>query len=140
MARADSCGKPDLVDMVPPNDGTGVPLNARLGAHYATAAEYQNEDIVLVHPDSSEQVMRACSPPGMVANCATWDPTEQLLQVTLTDPLEANSTYDIKWPALRAINAAAPGVGDHARFTTGFTDVFRYARVCATRIVAGRPA
>ena len=38
VARAASCGKPDLVDMVPPDLATGVPLNARLGAHYATAA------------------------------------------------------------------------------------------------------
>jgi MYXO-CTERM domain-containing protein len=120
-ARANSCGKPDLVDMVPPDGATGVPLNARLGAHYATAAEYQSEEIVLVHPDGSEQVMRACSPP-MATNCATWDPTEQLLQVTLTDPLTPQSAYEIQWPALRAINAAAPGVGNHARFTTGSTN------------------
>ena len=33
-ARA-QCGKPDLVDMVPPDGATGVPLNAELAAHYA---------------------------------------------------------------------------------------------------------
>ena len=76
-ARADSCGKPDLVDMVPPDGATGVPLNARLGAHYAAAAEYLGEDVVLVHPDGSEQLLDA-----------TWDATEQLLQVTPTAPLD----------------------------------------------------
>src|SRR6185436_5466673 len=55
VARAASCGKPDLVDMVPPDLATGVPLNARLGAHYATAAEYQGEDVVLVHPGGREE-------------------------------------------------------------------------------------
>ena len=44
--------------MVPPDGATGVPLNARLGAHYAAAAEYLGEDVVLVHPDGSEQLAR----------------------------------------------------------------------------------
>ena len=34
-ARA-QCGKPDLVDMVPPDGATGVPPNATLAAHYAS--------------------------------------------------------------------------------------------------------
>jgi hypothetical protein len=107
-AHADSCGKPDLVDMVPPDGANGVPVNARLGAHYAAAAEYLGEDVVLVHPDGSEQRLDA-----------TWDPTEQLLQVTPTAPLDPSSMYAIRWPALRGLNAAAPGVGDKASFTTG---------------------
>lgn len=110
-ARADSCGKPDLVDMVPPDGATGVPLNARLGAHYATATEYLGEDVVLVHPGGGEQILPA-----------TWDGTEQFLQVTPTAPLEPNSIYEIRWPALRGLNAAAPGVGDNAQFTTGAND------------------
>lgn len=111
LARADSCGKPDLVDMVPPDGATGVPLNARLGAHYAAAAEYLGEDIVLVHPDGSEQLLDAA-----------WDATEQLLQVTPTASLDANSMYEIRWPVLRGLNAAAPGLGGKARFTTGVSD------------------
>jgi hypothetical protein len=111
LARADSCGKPDLVDMVPPDGATGVPLNARLGAHYAAAAEYLGEDVVLVHPDGSEQLLDAA-----------WDATEQLLQVTPTAPLDPNSMYEIRWPALRGLNAAAPGLGGKARFTTGVSD------------------
>ena len=110
-ARADSCGKPDLVDMVPPDGATGVPLNARLGAHYAAAAEYLGEDVVLVHPDGSEQLLDA-----------TWDATEQLLQVTPTARLDGSSMYEIRWPALRGLNAAAPGLGGKARFTTGVSD------------------
>jgi hypothetical protein len=110
-ARADSCGKPDLVDMVPPDGATRVPLNARLGAHYAAAAEYLGEDVVLVHPDGSEQLLDA-----------TWDATEQLLQVIPTAPLDPSSMYEIRWPALRGLNAAAPGLGDKAHFTTGVSD------------------
>lgn len=110
-ARADSCGKPDLVDMVPPDGATGVPLNARLAAHYAAATEYLGEDVVLVHPDGSEQLVDA-----------TWDATEQLLQVVPTAPLDPNSTYEIRWPPLRGLNAAAPGLGGKAVFKTGTAD------------------
>ena len=110
-ARGASCGKPDLVDMVPPDGASGVPLNARLGAHYAAAAQYLGEDVVLVHPDASEELL-----------AATWDPTEQLLQVTPTAPLLPSSSYEIRWPALRGLNAAAPGLGDAAQFTTGVND------------------
>jgi len=106
-ARAAPCGKPDLVDMVPPNEATDVPRNARLGAHYTAAAEYLGEDVVLVRPDGGQQILGA-----------TWDPTEQLLQVTPTAPLDPIATYEIQWPALRGLNAAAPGVGGTARFTT----------------------
>jgi MYXO-CTERM domain-containing protein len=105
-ARAQTCGKPDLEDMVPPDGAVGVPLNATLGAHYAASADYLGEEVVLVRPDGSEVV-----PP------ATWDATEQLLSVTPN--LDPNTTYTVKWPALRGLNAAAPGLGDEARFTTG---------------------
>ena len=108
VARAASCGKPDLVDMVPPDLATGVPLNARLGAHYATAAEYQGEDVVLVHPGGREEALPA-----------TWSRAEQFLQVTPTEPLLANSEYTIRWPSLRGINAAAPGLDGKAKFQTG---------------------
>ncbi len=106
-ARAE-CGKPDLVDMVPPDGATGVPPNAKLAAHYAQSTEYLGEDVVLVHPDDSEQLLPA-----------VWDATEQLLSVTPTSALLANSMYQIRWPVLRGLNAAAPGLGGSARFTTG---------------------
>jgi len=122
VARAQSCGRPDLVDMVPPDMATGVPLNARLGAHYATSAEYLGEDVVLVHPpDGRQEVLRECAP-NMTKPCATWSRAEQFLQVTPTEPLQPNSSYEIRWPALRGINAAAPGVGGRAMFETGGTD------------------
>lgn len=110
-ARADQCGKPDLVDMVPPDGATGVPLNATLAAHYTAAAEYLGEDVVLERlPSGPESVLPA-----------SWDATEQLLSVTPPAPLDAGGQYVIHWPALRGLNAAAPGVGGDARFTAGST-------------------
>jgi MYXO-CTERM domain-containing protein len=106
-ARA-QCGKPDLVDMIPPDGATGVPPNAKLAAHYAQATEYLGEDVVLVHPDGSEQLLPA-----------VWESTEQRLSVTPTSALTGDSVYEIRWPVLRGLNAAAPGLGGKARFTTG---------------------
>ena len=107
-ARAAPCGKPDLVDMVPPDGAVAVPPNATLAAHYTSAADYLGEEVVLVRPDMSEQVLPAI-----------WDATEQRLSATPPQPLDPGTIYDVRWPALRGLNAAAPGVGDTARFTTG---------------------
>ena len=106
-ARAAPCGKPDLVDMVPPDGATEVPRNARLAAHYAASADYLGEEVVLVRPDGGQQILPA-----------TWDATEQLLLVTPTAALDPNATYAIQWPPLRGLNAAAPGLGGTARFQT----------------------
>jgi hypothetical protein len=110
-ARAAQCGKPDLVDMVPPDKATGVPLNATLGAHYATSAEYVDEPVVLVHPDGSKESL-----------AASWDPTEQFVSATPGAPLEPGGKYTIQWPALRGLNAAAPGMGGMATFIAGTAD------------------
>ena len=107
-ARAEPCGKPDLVDMVPPDGAVDVPPNATLAAHYTSAADYLGEEVVLVRPDMSEQLLPAI-----------WDATEQRLSATPPQPLEPGTIYEVRWPALRGLNAAAPGVGDNARFTTG---------------------
>ena len=110
-ARAQDCGKPDLVDMVPPDMAAGVPLNAVLGAHYTASADYLGEEVVLVRRwDGGQSILPA-----------TWDPTEQLLSATPLAPLEPNRDYEIRWPALRGLNAAAPGTMGSARFTTGST-------------------
>jgi hypothetical protein len=108
---ADSCGKPDLVDMVPPDGATGVPLNATLGAHYQASADYLGEDVVLVRPGGEEQALTG-----------TFDATEGLLSVTPTEPLLAGGAYTVRWPALRGLNAAAPGLGGEASFTAGAAD------------------
>jgi MYXO-CTERM domain-containing protein len=105
-ARASSCGKPDLVDMVPPDGATDVPPNATLAAHYVSSADYLGEDVVLDTPD-------------LVSNAlpATFDATEGRLSITPPDPLVAGGKYTVHWPALRGLNAAAPGVGGQATFT-----------------------
>ena len=109
VAHAGQCGKPDLVDMVPSDGATGVPVNATLGAHYTASAEHLGERVMLQRlPNGPKQVLTP-----------TWQAAEQLLSVTPAAPLEPGVDYLIQWPALRGLNAAAPGVGGTAMFTTG---------------------
>jgi hypothetical protein len=110
-ARAAPCGRPDLVDMVPPDGATGVALNATLGAHYQASADYLGEHVVLVHPGDRKQELEA-----------QFEPTEVFLTVTPTEPLLPGSTYLVRWPSLRGLNAAAAGYGGEATFTTGTSD------------------
>ena len=93
--------------MVPPDGATGVPpQRARWPRTTRTSTEYLGEDVVLVHPDGSEQLLDA-----------TWDATEQLLSVVpSSSALTANSSYEIRWPVLRGLNAAAPGLGGNGAF------------------------
>jgi len=105
---ADSCGRPDLVDMIPPDNATDVPVNATLGAHYEASAEYVNEDVVLVRPDGSEQILPA-----------TFDASEGFLSAAPPNALDPGVAYVVRWPTLRGLNAAAPGLGGSAHFTVG---------------------
>jgi hypothetical protein len=109
VARAAQCGKPDLVDMVPPDKATGVALNATLAAHYAESAEHINENVVFIRPGGVEEML-----------APTWNRTEHRLSVTPAY-LASSTSYEVRWPALRGLNAAAPGVGGTANFTTGTT-------------------
>ena len=106
-ARGAPCGRPDLVDMVPPNLASDVPPNATLSAHYAVSAEYLGEDVVLD------------TPTGAQALPATFDATEGRLSITPPDPLQSGATYVVHWPALRGLNAAAPGTAGQASFMVG---------------------
>jgi hypothetical protein len=110
-AHAAPCGRPDLVDMIPPDGATSVPPNATLAAHYQTSAEYLGEEVVLVAPDGTVQALPA-----------TFDGTEGLLAITPPDPLTPGGAYVVRWPVLRALASATPGTGGEARFTVGAGD------------------
>jgi MYXO-CTERM domain-containing protein len=90
--------------MVPPDQAADVPTNATLAAHYATSADYLGEDVVIDTPTGSQALP------------ATFDTTEGRLSITPPDPLMAGGSYTVHWPALRGLNAAAPGLGGKAAF------------------------
>lgn len=108
-ARADTCGRPDLRDMVPPDKAADVPPNGSLFAHYEPSAEYLGEDVVLTPEGLGDEVVKA-----------TWDQSQGLLTFTPPDPL-APGSYAIRWPALRGLSTAALGRGGTVHFTVGAT-------------------
>ena len=109
-ARAQQCGRPDVLDTVPPDLATEVPPNASLTAHYDPSAEYLGEDVVLTPMGGVDEVVEA-----------TFDDTQGLLTYVPPAPL-APGAYVITWPSLRGLNAAALGTSAVVHFTVGTTD------------------
>jgi hypothetical protein len=114
-ARATPCIRPDLIETIPPDGATEVPLNARLAARYAPSAEYLNEPIAL------DQVGV-----GAQSSQATFNPNEGLLTIAPDAPLAPGAAYDVEWPALRGLTTAVLGKGAPVHFTAG-TDEDREA-------------
>jgi hypothetical protein len=110
-ARAAPCGRPDLIETVPPDGASAVPTNAVLSAHYAQSAEYINETVSFEHIGVGEE-----TPPAM------FDANEGLLTIQPPAPLVPNDSYKIRWPALRGIATATLGKGADVQFTAGPTD------------------
>ena len=108
VARATPCGHPDLVETVPADGASGVPINAGLSARYVATAEYLNEPITLEHIGGETQ-----------PTSATFDANEGLLTVVPPMPLIPSEMYRISWPALRGLTTAALGKAAVVTFTAG---------------------
>jgi hypothetical protein len=105
LARAQECGRPDLLDAVPPDMAKDVPANASLTAHYAPSAEYLGEDVLLTPEGLEPEVVKV-----------TWDQSQGLL--TFAPPQSfPPGAYTIVWPSLRGLSTAAPGRGATVHFT-----------------------
>jgi len=116
-ARAAMCGRPELLDAVPPDGASDVPPNASLFAHYSPETEYGNEDVVLTPPGGGDEAFAANDP----AQAVKWDGTEGLLTFTPPAPL-APGAYAIVWPSLRGLNTASPSLPATVHFTVGTVD------------------
>jgi hypothetical protein len=108
FAFADTCGRPDLLETIPADGSTGVPLNATLSARYAASAQYVEEMVTLEHVGV-----------GPEAATAHFDSNEGLLTLTPKAPLVALAPYKITWPALRGLSTAVLGNGAEVKFTAG---------------------
>jgi hypothetical protein len=138
-ARADTCGKPDLIATFPGENATSVPQNARLSAYYAPNAVYDDEPVVLVRDGTADEVP------------ATFDAAEVALHVMPPEGLESSSNYVIQWPGLHGTGTTSLGTGKDVEFTVssetddaapefdGLTglewDVGRYRDDCADTMV-----
>ncbi|HVU50195.1 MAG TPA: hypothetical protein VHL80_05895 [Polyangia bacterium] len=116
-ARATTCGRPELLDAVPPDGAKDVPPNASLFAHYSPETEYGAEDVVLTPPGGMDEAFAAGDP----SQAVKWDGTEGLLAFTPPARL-APGDYTLVWPALRGLNTASPSLPATVRFTVGAVD------------------
>ena len=107
-AQAAPCGKPDLLDALPPDGADGVPTDATPSAIYAHTADYLGEDVPL-EDSTGTQV------PAKVS----FDSAEGILTLTPDAPLAAGKAYTAHWPQLRGIATASKGRGRDVTFTVG---------------------
>jgi MYXO-CTERM domain-containing protein len=113
-ARA-ACTPPDLLEAVPP-DGAAISANAALFAHYASTAEYVNEDVTLKTPAGTSEIFTATSGDPTHPSPVSWDGTQGLLKFAPVEGLPPG-TYTLRWPSLRGLNVAAPGRTKDVTFT-----------------------
>jgi len=108
VASAAPCGRPDLIETFPKDGATEVPTNAELTAHYASSAEYVQEEVIFEHVGVGPEMATA-----------RFDSNEGLLTLSPASPLVAKESYRIEWPALRGISTAILGKGATVNFTAG---------------------
>jgi hypothetical protein len=106
-ARAAPCHAPDLVSALPPEGATGVPTNATLFAAYTASADYAGEEVLLI---------AGAGDPRPVP--ASFDRAQGLLSIVPPDGL-APGPYAVRWPGLRGVDTATPGIGREIHFTAG---------------------
>ncbi|HMR78400.1 MAG TPA: Ig-like domain-containing protein, partial [Polyangiaceae bacterium] len=107
-AVAAPCGRPDLLDAVPPDGAENVPTNARLFARYASIAEYLGEDILFT-PDGE----------APISVKGSFDATEGMLSVDPPEALVSGKSYSVSWPRLRGFGTANLGRGKDVNFRVG---------------------
>jgi len=106
--RAAPCARPDLIETMPPDGASAVPVNAVLHARYDPAAEYVDEDVVLEDDAGNQRIIPA-----------TFDANEGLLSIAPADPLLPEERYTVHWPRLRGIGTATLGRGADVHITVG---------------------
>jgi len=104
LTIAAPCARPDVDVTFPPSDASDVPPNARMSAHYAAPALYDDELAVLVDDASRE-----------VPAVTTFDEADSLMRLEPLAPL-SRGTYELTWPGLRGVTGGV-GLGRIVRFS-----------------------
>jgi hypothetical protein len=101
------CGRPDVDLTFPPSDATSVPPNARLSAHYAAPALYDDEPVSLVDATGAD-----------VPLTVQWDEADAMLRAAPAQAL-ATGYHELVWPGLRGLSGAGIGRGSMTSFFVG---------------------
>ena len=107
-AQALPCNTPELLFTLPREGATAVPTDATLVAGYASSSEYAGEEVLLLPDQGAPRPIPA-----------TFDRVEKLLSVKPPEGLAPGTGYAIRWPGLRGVDTATPGIGREIRFTAG---------------------
>jgi len=107
-AAAAPCGAPDLLEAFPADKATDVPTNATLSAHYASTADYRDENVTLEHVGAGTDTLTG-----------TFDSAEGLLAVSPKEPLVPGDRYVVTWPRLHGIGTSSRGSGRKVAFGAG---------------------
>jgi hypothetical protein len=126
-ARAETCGKPDLLYTFPPSraedvpssgiDEAGAPIATEISAKYAASAVYIDEP-VLFGPIDPGVPLEDIADDALDPTEVVFNENERILQLALGDTaVLAPGRYAVKWPALRGDSTGGRGRGANVEFT-----------------------
>lgn len=102
--EAAPCGRPDVDFTLPAHQAASVPPNARLAAHYASPALYDDEEVLL--SDANRET---------VALLVSFDEAESILYASPEREL-LPGFHELIWPGLRGVSGAGVGRGSTISF------------------------
>ena len=124
-ARA-ACGRPDVVDTLPPDGQALVPTNTRLSASYELGATHMGEAVMVTATPGSRHQLSASYSSALRSLLVTLPSCgEGAAPECAPNPdfpggqLKPNTEYTVEWPGLSADAGARVGRGATVTFTSG---------------------
>ena len=123
-ARA-ACGRPDVVDTLPPAGQTQVPTNTALSASYELGATHQGEPVLVTATPGDQHQLAASYSRALRSLVVTLPTCEGAGPDCAENPdfpggqLKPNTEYTVAWPGLSGDAGGASGRGTTVTFTTG---------------------
>lgn len=120
-----ACGRPNVVDTLPPAGQTAVPTNTALSATYELGATHQGEPVIVTAAPGSRHQLSASYSRALrsllvtLPNCTGGAPGCVENPDFPAGQLKPNTEYTVEWPGLRTDAAARVGQGATVTFTSG---------------------
>lgn len=118
-----ACGRPDLVDTLPPDAQPLVPTNTRLSATYELGAIHQGEPVIVTATPGNRHQLSASYSAALRSLLVTLPGCGDDSAPDCPDfpggQLKPNTEYTVEWPGLAAGVGARVGRGATVTFTSG---------------------